>query len=61
MHPRKHKQKLNKTRKLEINRFDSDPLDAQCPYCEKIKSPCSHVDSLSRAWARYACKRKQGR
>ena len=36
----------------------SDPPDAKCPYCGKSKKTCSYVNSLSRSWARDACKKK---
>jgi hypothetical protein len=35
-----------------------DPPDAECPYCGEKKKSCSYVNSLSRAWARDACKKK---
>ena len=36
----------------------SDPPDAKCPYCGRSKKSCSYVNSLSRSWARDACKKK---
>ena len=39
--------------------YISDPPDSVCPYCGKKQKPCSHVNSLSRAWARNACSKKQ--
>lgn len=38
--------------------YISDPQDTKCPYCGKTQKPCSNVNSLSRAWARQACKKK---
>jgi len=35
-----------------------DPPDTKCPYCGRSKKPCSYVNSLSRSWARDACKKK---
>ena len=36
----------------------SDPPDAKCPHCGGIHKPCSHVNSLSRSWARDECAKK---
>ena len=38
--------------------YPNDPKDAKCPYCGESGKPCSHVNSLARAWARGACKKK---
>jgi hypothetical protein len=38
--------------------YPNDPSDAVCPYCDKSDKPCSHVDSMARAYARDACKKK---
>ena len=38
--------------------YIADPPDASCPYCGEKQKPCSHVNSLARAWARGACKKK---
>ncbi len=38
--------------------YVNDPPDAECPYCGKKQKSCSHVNSLSRAWARSACAKK---
>ena len=38
--------------------YPNDPKDSKCPYCGESGKPCSHVNSLSRAWARGACKKK---
>ena len=35
-----------------------DPEDAKCPYCGEQGKPCSHINSLARAYARSACKKK---
>jgi len=37
--------------------YIDDPPDAKCPYCGKRGIICSYVNSLSRAWARDACKK----
>lgn len=60
MHPRKHKQLKNqrKKRMYTPEGYINDPPDAKCPYCGKEKKPCSHINSLSRAWARQSCKKK---
>jgi hypothetical protein len=62
MHHYKHKRELNKkTLKKNADVYANDPSVAKCPYCGKSKRPCSHIDSLSRAWAREICKKQQGR
>ena len=38
--------------------YRNDPPDAKCPYCGKKGQPCSHVDSLARAYCRAACRKK---
>ena len=38
--------------------YVGDPPDAECPYCGEKQKPCSHVNSLSRAWARSVCAKK---
>ncbi len=38
--------------------YISDPPNAVCPHCGKKQKPCSHVNSLSRAWSRNACAKK---
>jgi hypothetical protein len=38
--------------------YISDPPDAKCPHCGKKQKSCSYVNSLSRAWARSACAKK---
>ena len=60
MNHRKHKQEQNKKKKRMYtpDGYISDPPDAKCPYCGEIKKPCSHINSLSRAWVRDACKKK---
>lgn len=57
MNHRKHKQaeNLKKKRMYTPEGYISDPPDAQCPYCGEKQKACSHVNSLSRAWARGAC------
>ena len=49
--------KKNKNEKY----FKNDPIDSQCPYCGERGKPCSHVNSLARAWARGACKKKHNK
>jgi hypothetical protein len=60
MNHRKHKQSENlKNRKMHTPEgYLNDPPDAVCPYCEKSGRSCSYVNSLSRAWSRDACKKK---
>ena len=60
MNHRKRKQSENqKNKKMYTPEgYVSDPPDAKCPYCGKKQKPCSHVNSLSRAWARSACAHK---
>ena len=38
-------------------KYPNDPPDAKCPYCGESGKPCSHVDSMARAYARGACKK----
>ena len=38
--------------------YPNDPPDAKCPYCGKSGKPCSNIDSMARAYARGACKKK---
>ena len=63
MNHRKHKQSNNqkKKRMYTPEGYINDPPDAKCPYCREEKKPCSHVNSLSRAWARQECKKKLGK
>lgn len=57
MNHRKHKQLKNQKKKVYTPEgYISDPPDAVCPYCGEKQKPCSYVNSLSRAWARGACK-----
>lgn len=59
MNHHKRKQDRNKKKKVYTpDGYISDPPDAKCPYCGKKQKSCSHVNSLSRAWARQACKKK---
>ena len=39
-------------------RYPNDPPDAKCPHCGEKGKPCSHVDSLARAYCRAACKKE---
>lgn len=60
MNHRKYKQSenLKKKKMYTPEGYLSDPPDAKCPYCGKSKKACSYVNSLSRSWARDACKKK---
>lgn len=60
MNHHKHKQAENqkKKRMYTPEGYLSDPPDAKCPYCGEKQKPCSYVNSLSRSWARSACKNK---
>ena len=60
MNYRKYKQEDNqkKKRMYTPEGYVSDPPDAKCPYCGEKQKSCSHVNSLSRAWARSACAHK---
>ena len=60
MNHRKHKQaeNLKKKKMYTPEGYVNDPLEAICPYCGEKEKSCSHVNSLSRAWARDACKKK---
>lgn len=55
---RKQRENLKKKRMYTPDGYIADPVDAKCPYCGKSQKPCSNVNSLSRAWARQACKKK---
>ena len=61
MNHRKHKQSENikKKKMYTPEGYLKDPADAKCPYCGESGKSCSHIDSLSRAWARQACKNKE--
>jgi hypothetical protein len=60
MNHRKRKQAQNqkKIRMYTPEGYIADPPDASCPYCGEKQKPCSHINSLARAWARDACKKK---
>ena len=60
MNHRKHKQAENakKSRKQTYNPYENDPLESFCPYCGEKGKICSHINSLSRAWGRGACAKK---
>jgi hypothetical protein len=59
MNPRKHKQSENLKNKVYTPEgYIADPPDAICPHCGQKGKSCSHVNSLSRAWARSACSKK---
>ena len=60
MNHRKHKQAENLKKKgmYTPEGYVGDPPDAKCPHCGESGKSCSHVNSLSRAWARGACAKK---
>lgn len=60
MNYRKRKQQENqkKKRMYTPEGYLNDPPDAKCPHCGQKKKSCSYVNSLSRAWARSACAKK---
>ena len=61
MNHRKHKQSENIKKKLlspSISIPDPLEVDAVCPYCGKSGKSCSYVNSVSRAYARGACAKK---
>lgn len=60
MNHRKYKQSENARRpkKERYSSYVNDPPDSKCPYCGESGKPCSHVNSLSRAYARGACKKQ---
>ncbi len=60
MNYRKYKREENikKKKMYPPEGYLKDPSDAKCPYCGEYKKSCSYVNSLSRAWARDACKKK---
>jgi hypothetical protein len=41
-----------------IKFFQNDPPDMVCPYCGQKGRPCTYVNSMARAYARAACKKK---
>ena len=59
MNHHKHKQAENQKSKRMYTPegYIKDPPDEKCPYCGEKQKPCSYVNSLSRAWARSACKK----
>jgi hypothetical protein len=60
MNHKKRKQSENqkKKRMYTPEGYLGDPPDSKCPYCGKSGKSCSYVNSLSRAWARDACSKK---
>ncbi len=62
MNHRKRKQVENLKNKVYTPEgYIKDPPDAVCPHCGKKQKPCSYVNSLSRAWARSACAKKNSK
>ena len=45
----------------KVHFYPNDPPDAECPYCHRTGRPCSHVSSMTRAYARASCKRKNAK
>jgi len=59
MNYRKRKQSENQKKRMYTpDGYISDPPDSKCPHCGKSGKSCSYVNSLSRAWARDACAKK---
>ena len=60
MNHRKYKQSKNqkKKRMYTPDGYLLDPPDAVCPYCGQKQKSCSYVNSVSRAWARDACEKR---
>ena len=54
----KREKNLQKKKMYTPEGYIADPPDAQCPYCGQKQKACSYVNSLSRAWAREDCKKK---
>jgi hypothetical protein len=42
----------------KIKFFQNDPQGVVCPYCKQSGRPCTFVNSMARAYARAACKKK---
>lgn len=63
MNHRKYKQSNNqkKKRMYTPEGYIKDPPDTECPHCGKKNKPCSYINSLSRAWVRQACKKKNSK
>jgi hypothetical protein len=62
MNHRKYKQSENLKKKMYTPEgYMKDPPDEKCPYCGKSGRSCSYVNSLSRAWARNACAKKNSK
>ena len=38
--------------------YPNAPPGSKCPYCGRSGEPCSYTNSLARAYARGACKKK---
>lgn len=55
---RKQQENLNKPKNQFYRSYVNDPPDEKCPYCGQSGKSCSYINSLSRAWARGACKKK---
>ena len=57
-HKRKQSENQKRKRMYTPDGYIGDPPDAKCPHCGGKQKSCSHVNSLSRSWARNACKKK---
>jgi len=55
---RKQNENIKRKKMYTSEGYILDPPDAKCPYCGKKQKSCSYVNSLSRAWARDACAKK---
>lgn len=55
---RKQSENQKKKRMYTPDGYISDPPDEKCPHCGEKRKACSYVNSLSRAWARSACAKK---
>ncbi len=55
---RKQQENLRRPKKEVHNSYAGDPADAKCPYCGQSGKGCSYINSLSRAWVRSACKKR---
>ena len=55
---RKQAENLKKKKMYTPDGYVGDPPDAKCPHCGESGKSCSHINSLSRAWARSACAHK---
>ena len=57
----KRKQEQKSKKMYTPEGYISDPPDAICPHCGQKQKSCSHLNNLSRAWARSACAKKNSK